>query len=702
MFLKRLKLTNYRKFSTEENVVEFISSKIVKKQEDENAEETVTTEDTKEVSGKIGEIDVASDTTLIIGKNNAGKTTIITALDNLINHSNAFGANDFNYRYLQEYLNDYDVNNPLASAPYIEFKITIELEEDSSDRISNLIPFMLVEDIEDSELDICIRYEVVDLVFFQSEMKESFSEGKDKNAFAKFLNLLQNTDYTLNYYDKNLNRIDADFKLSNLMELQCIKANHLKNGHCLTDAFNKIINYRYDHVFQREKREITKELEQINSDLTQNISKNHTDVIRNVLKTLVSMERMGVDLSADITFDKLMKDLIKYEYIEDDTNIPEDQFGLGYTNLVMIIATIMDYMERYPDSSFNSKINLISIEEPETFMHPQMQELFIKNINEAIRVLLSSKEKDVNSQIIITTHSSHILNSKIHSTNTFNNICYLHEEKRNTSVTNLCNKIVMPNESENEESESFKFLKKHIKYKVSELFFSEAAIFVEGFAEDMIIPYYIEKKEGLCKHFISVFSINGAHGFLYKRLIEALGIPVLIITDLDIERKEESEEGTEEDRKSATIYQQISCLNDCKTTNATIIDLYGKADISDIPNHIEKNNLYLAYQGKINGYYATSFEEAFILTNYDNALANELLKELKPQIYKSIVGENPEYEKNKENSYKWQRKLEKSKGEFASKLLYKIVNEELEKNLPKLPQYISDGLDWLEEKLGGN
>lgn len=703
MFLKRLKLTNYRKFSVEQNVVEFISSKIVKKQEDENAEETVTTEETKEVSGKIGEIDVASDTTLIIGKNNAGKTTIITALDNLINHSNAFGANDFNYKYLQEYLNDYDVNNPPASAPYIEFKITIELEEDSSDRISNLIPFMLVEDIEDSELDICIRYEVGDLVFFQSEMKEYFSEGKDKNAFAKFLNLLKDTDYTLNYYDKNLNRIDADFKLSNLMELQCIKANHLKNDHCLTDAFNKIINYRYDHVFQKEKKEITKELEQINSDLTQNISKNHTDVIRNVLKTLVSMEqRMGVDLSADITFDKLMKDLIKYEYIEDDTNIPEDQFGLGYTNLVMIIATIMDYMERYPDSSFNSKINLISIEEPETFMHPQMQELFIKNINEAIRVLLSSKDKDVNSQIIITTHSSHILNSKIHSTNTFNNICYLHEKKSNASVTNLCNKIVMPNESEDEESESFRFLKKHIKYKVSELFFSEAAIFVEGFAEDMIIPYYIEKREGLCKHFVSVFNINGAHGFLYKRLIEALGIPVLIITDLDIERKEESEEGTEEDRKSATIYQQISCLDDHKTTNATIIDLYGKSNISAIPNHIEKNNLYLAYQGKINGYYATSFEEAFILTNYDNALANELLKELKPQIYKSTVGKIPKYEKNKENSYKWQRKLEKSKGEFASKLLYKIVNEELEENLPKLPQYISDGLDWLEEKLGGN
>ena len=88
----------------------------------------------------------------------------------------------------------------------------------------------------------------------------------------------------LKYYDKNMSKIDVDFKLSNLMELQCIKANHLKNDHCLTDAFNKIINYRYDNIFQKEKKEVTKELEKINHDLTENITQNHTDVIRNVLK----------------------------------------------------------------------------------------------------------------------------------------------------------------------------------------------------------------------------------------------------------------------------------------------------------------------------------------------------------------------------------------------------------------------------------
>ena len=698
MFLKRLKLTNYRKFSSEKNIVEFISSKIVLNQDNDDINDNF---EENSVQNDCDEIDVASDTTLIIGKNNAGKTTIITALDNLINHSNAFGANDFNYRYLQEYLAGYDICNPPLWAPYIEFVLTIGLEEDSNDRISNLIPFMLVEDIEDSELDICIRYEVEDFVYFQSEMKDLYSEGKDKNAFSKFINLLHSTDYVLKYYDKNMNKIDVDFKLSNLMELQCVKANHLKNDHCLTDAFNNIINYRYDHIFQKEKKEVTKELEKINHELTENITKNHTDVIRSVLKKLISMERMGVDLSADITFDKLMKDLIKYEYIEDDANIPENQFGLGYTNLVMIIAAIMDYMERYPESSFNSKINLISIEEPETFMHPQMQELFIKNINEAIRVLLFSKNKDVNSQIIITTHSSHILNSKIHSNNTFNNICYLYEDKRNAAVTNLNNKKVMPNKDEDEKSEAFKFMKRHIKYKISELFFSDAAIFVEGFAEDMIIPYYIEKREGLRKHYISIFNINGAHGFLYKRLIEALGIPVLIITDLDIQRNEESGETDGQEEGKEKVYKQISCLDNKKTTNATIIDIYEKEDISAIPIHIEKGNLYLTYQGEINGYYATSFEEAFILTNYDNEITNELLKELKPNIYKSIVGKKVEYEKNKENSYKWQMKLGKCKGEFASKLLYKVVNEELEERIPRLPEYISDGLDWIEKKLGG-
>ena len=68
---------------------------------------------------------------------------------------------------------------------------------------------------------------------------------------------------------------------------------------------------------------------------------------------------------------------------------------------------------------------MLAIEEPETYMHPQMQEVFIKNINESIATLFEGKHKNVNSQLIITTHSAHIVNSKIQSGNTFNSINYI-------------------------------------------------------------------------------------------------------------------------------------------------------------------------------------------------------------------------------------------------------------------------------------
>ena len=81
-----------------------------------------------------------------------------------------------------------------------------------------------------------------------------------------------------------------------------------------------------------------------------------------------------------------------------------------------------------------------------------------------------------------------------------------------------------------------------------------------------------------------------------------------------------------------------------------------------MPSKIEVNNLYLAYQGKINQYYATSFEEAFILTNYNNIIVNETLSEVKPNIYKRIVGgKDSNYENNLLHSYEWQVKLEKNK-----------------------------------------
>ena len=492
----------------------------------------------------------------------------------------------------------------------------------------------------------------------------------------------------MNYYNKSGEKI-KQFKLKDLMELKSIKANNIEGENCLSKAFSKIVEYRYNILLEDDKEKLEEKIIQINSSLTKKINNTHTKYINNSLGKVVSNDKLKVLLSADLTFQKLMNSLVNYKYVEDSINIPENQFGLGYTNLMMIIANLIDYMEKYPDNSFNSKINLISIEEPETFMHPQMQELFIKNINDAITTLLEVKNKNINSQLIITTHSAHILNSKIHSGNTFNNINYITNKKNCANVVNLNDKEIVP-ESDTKDND-LKYLKKHIKYKVSELFFSDAIIFVEGITEYTLLPYYIDQNKKLSKYYISIFNIDGAHGLVYSKLIKLLKVPTLIITDIDIKREAKEKEN----------FKQITNLKDRNTTNQTIIKNNGNNSLLEhLPDYINDENMYIIYQGKINRYYATSFEEALILTNYKNILLNNVLKKIKPKIYKEITDEN--LDNNKKNSYKWQCKLSSDKSEFANELLYSLITEGDRNNIPVLPKYIDTGLEILVESLKGD
>lgn len=52
-------------------------------------------------------INIASRTTLIIGKNNTGKSTMIEALRKVI-IDNSFNADDFNYSYLKQFIDDFE------------------------------------------------------------------------------------------------------------------------------------------------------------------------------------------------------------------------------------------------------------------------------------------------------------------------------------------------------------------------------------------------------------------------------------------------------------------------------------------------------------------------------------------------------------------------------------------------------------------
>jgi putative ATP-dependent endonuclease of OLD family len=403
-----------------------------------------------------------------------------------------------------------------------------------------------------------------------------------------------------------------------------------------------------------------------------------------------------------------MTSVVRYQYEEKGEYIPEGQFGLGYTNLMHIIGELIDFVESYPQNDSFSKLNIVSIEEPESFMHPEMQANFIKYIDDAVTFLLNQhSDKHINVQLIITTHSSHILNSKIHSANSFDNINYINDFNGQSQVVRLSDKAIMPQATGSKTSEhkqakdDLSYLKKHIKYKVSELFFCDAIILVEGATEETLLPFFKDQDKQLNKKYIPVFNIGGAHGLVYHQLLRLLGVPALIITDIDIDRSEEEK----------TSFAQLTSLKDRQSTNPTIKHYAKKAacraeddNANDAINleaidYFSEDNLHIVFQKEqVNGYHATSFEEALILQNHENKLLNTALETVKPKVYADIVGEEKELVQLCHQSFKLQKKLSGSKGNFANELLYQLTTQEVKAH-PELPEYLLQGFAWLKSEL---
>lgn len=158
-------------------------------------------------------------------------------------------------------------------------------------------------------------------------------------------------------------------------------------------------------------------------------------------------------------------------------------------------------------------------------------------------------------------------------------------------------------------------------------------------------------------------------------------------------------------RKKNDISQIEKIEKNMQSTNITL-KFFNKNNekIVDIikEEYIKNKNIIVCYQNKIYGYYPTSFEEAFILTNFDNKILNKVLKNILQRTYSRIV--KNDYENNKKNSYEWQFRIGENnkKTELANELFYHIVTDDKNNKIPELPEYIKKGLDQLEKLLKEN
>ncbi|NLR56932.1 AAA family ATPase [Chitinophaga polysaccharea] len=231
---------------------------------------------------------------------------------------------------------------------------------------------------------------------------------------------------------------------------------------------------------------------------------------------------------------------------DDSLTLPDNYSGLGFKNLIYMLVELLDVQTRWLEEEENrSLMQLIVIEEPEAHLHAQLQQVFIRKILDILKIE-GEDAQYYSTQIAITTHSPHILFEK-----GFKPIRYFRRE----GTAGIDQHSISLNVSEfyRRQGANVDFLERYMKLTHCDLFFADAVVLVEGTVERVLLPLMIEKCAiSLQSSYLSIMEVGGAYSYRFKSLIEFLGIPALVITDLDsvLQRKEDDPAGDDEDSEA--------------------------------------------------------------------------------------------------------------------------------------------------------
>ncbi|AVM67553.1 ATP-dependent endonuclease [Peptostreptococcaceae bacterium oral taxon 929] len=670
------------------------------------------------------ELDFKDELSLIIGKNNCGKTSALIILDKMLNSSKVMWE-DINLecqKEVYEKVIDYDISEQEKAKSLETINMQLFIEYNDNDSYENIQKFMMDLNPDNN----IIVLEFISLIDAKKiiELKNIMSEKniEDFKSFSKFMsknfgNFFETKKYSRGF-DVEANEITQDRSeeidnkdIQKVIKVAGIRAdravsnddrNHVLSG--LTGKYfssYKAAKDESESVFTRleEKlEEADKELYKIyngeKSEGEEPIDGIFSDVI-DVIKTYGGAEN-GIDIAIEssISEKNLLSDNTNLSYRQGgDCSLPETYNGLGYLNLIGILFEIETNIQELFEQP--ADINLLYIEEPEAHTHPQLQYIFIRNIKSHIKAHRNKllKEKNKQLQVLITSHSSHIV-----SECNFDDIIYL-KKNGNTVIAKSFNSL--KEEYGGDEQKGFKFVKQYLTMNRSELFFTDKAICIEGDTERILMPmmmHKIDNKEKPKADLIPLLSQNisiievGAHSHIFIPLFEFLGIKVLIITDIDAATKNNNGRYVKSHPQEAKY-----------TSNASIKDFFKDTCLDESNNEFEellkktpedkiKNNIRIAYQiPETDGeYQASSFEDAFIALNKDFILKNKegLCEYGALKDFSNDEIENGDY-------YNFALNNVKKKSAFASSLLYFDDENGEEDEKWAVPHYIEEGLLWI-------
>lgn len=664
---------------------------------------------------------IEEDLSVIIGKNNTGKTSLLSILDRFLGESkSSFEFHDFNKKYLASKF-PFNQEGVLSAEEYDPFYIslTMHIEYNETDYIGNLAKLFMSLDPKDKTAIIRFEY-VMTYELYLSAVKDYATycskAGKKKRTIREYIE--KNHSKYFKQIIKSVNPADTEeyveikekSDIQRIINFKYIKAirdvSNLDEAKAKSQTLSKLA-VKYCEARRQETLDeslLDDVLKESDVKLDQSYKKIFKDVITDIERFSYGKEEAKISVKSMLSASTLIKENANVVYSKETEFLPEEYNGLGYMNLFAMIFYINIQIDEFRKitkaSQTPSDINLLYIEEPEAHTHPQMQYVFIKNIQAKLQEGRKGKEgeDEINLQMILSSHSSHIV-----SQSDFEKIKFFYRENDAIYSKNLSDLKTEMIDSGDDGENRFRFLKQYLTLERSELFFADKVLFVEGDTERILINAMMQKTDiankdtdgyvPLMSQNISVVEV-GAYSHIFDEFISYLGIKALIITDIDSTKGKIASNGR-------TYYEACKVSLGEATSNASLKHYFNNIPFDKLKS-LKKSEKVLtknaegkwisnpngmvriAYQTMQKRYHARSFEDAFICCNYE--FIKQHKNEFKGLKNRSVIKDS------KGAYYEIANKCIDKKSAFATDILY--FSDDNYSNWI-IPDYIKEGLEWL-------
>jgi len=674
-------------------------------------------------------IDLEEALSLVIGKNNTGKTSILSVLDKFLNEKSKFSYDDFNIDFINEL--EGLVKSVDISAEFLPkgMKLKIFIEYNDTDDLSNVSRVLMDLDPDNNKIVLGFEYTMsyTDFLKLRSDYIAFASVEIAKNDKKKEYKPRELKDFLKQELDSyfHIHKMSFEYDKANEKVNEINFINLDSEGISIKDILSfKYISARRDVTNKEKENTLSKQTSNLykkkedNSDKTQatedfkdqlsetdsTLSDIYKDLFKDVIKKIqdfggVKLNDTDIAIISTLQHRELLEGNTTVVYSHDDHKLPENYNGLGYMNLISMIFEIEILVQDFKRDKDKkpADINLLIIEEPEAHTHPQMQYIFIKNIKK----LLAEGVKRADGinrplQYIITTHSSHIV-----SDSDFNDIKYLKAEAKNNVIAKNLSDLRKQYDAD---PSQYEFLKQYLTISRAEIFFADKAVLIEGDTERILIPTFMRKididegdrlkAEGKEDAFLPLLSQNisiievGAYSQIFEKFIEFIGIKSLVITDIDAIKV------VKQDERGQDVWGVCPVNVGTKTSNSAInyfLNTVAWDDLKTLPmgNRIitvGNSTVFICYQQEEESYHARSFEDAFINLNREFVKGNK-------STFRGLKNAS-DFDDNTKTPYDLASSCIKKKTHFALDILYhadeKFSNWDI-------PAYIKNGLLCLKE-----